>query len=681
MWTQRAPPCLPRRGCSAVLSRNQRMPASTAESVRSARATLPIVLAAAIAGIYALGHLSWFATTPLGRVPVLDAREHLALANAIVDGTVPAEPFYRAPGYALLLAGLRTCGVPAGALFGAALLIGALLHAVNAALAALVARSWFGVRAAAIAGALVALDPVLVHFAIQASDATPAMTLFLAGLAALAPELTERVAVPRAGRWLLTSACWAAATVFRPNYLAVWVALPLLAMFIARQKCAAAETERPASAAPRSRSVACASLVTIACVGAVLFGLVAAWQYRICGRPGFLPRQGAYNLWAANQPGAHGRYYVQKLALPAAVAEQNPARAESLLLYEAETGHPASNLEVANAYWRARFAAYVTRHPLDWLGQLGRKAYALLNNWEQYNNETPAFHIARSPWLRASPISWGLLFALGVVGYARLHAEQPSTANRVAVIVVAVAGSALLFFVSARFRLPLVPLAAILAGGALAAPRFAAAWPTSRQFALLTAGVAALVVAFSNFDGVRDSTTFVQDHVLLGRAAATLGDDGLAWRQAEAALALRPEHPDALRLAVASYFNLLLRDQPHGDDELRWRGAATRLLATQTPDAPDLRAVAALALWRAGEAAAALEEWRRLCPTASALAARALAHDPSLTRTERDAIAASDSSEPLVRLAIASELRRDQEGDAALRKIAASLFEPAVPHQ
>ncbi|HEY4988614.1 MAG TPA: hypothetical protein VII09_02350, partial [Opitutaceae bacterium] len=90
---------------------------------------LAVGLPAVLALLYALGHLNWYMGTPLGRVPVLDERENIDLANAIFNGALPAAPFYRAPGYALLLAGFRLAGVSAGALFPAALLLGAFLHA------------------------------------------------------------------------------------------------------------------------------------------------------------------------------------------------------------------------------------------------------------------------------------------------------------------------------------------------------------------------------------------------------------------------------------------------------------------------------------------------------------------------------------------------------------------------
>jgi hypothetical protein len=56
---------------------------------------------AAVALVYAGGHLAWYRTTPLGQVPVMDELENLGLGETIVRGMLPAEPFYRSPGYPL----------------------------------------------------------------------------------------------------------------------------------------------------------------------------------------------------------------------------------------------------------------------------------------------------------------------------------------------------------------------------------------------------------------------------------------------------------------------------------------------------------------------------------------------------------------------------------------------------
>ena len=76
-----------------------------AHSARSR--TLALAVPAAVALFYALGHLTWYLGTPLGRVPVLDERENIDLALAIAGRTLEHVPFYRAPGYALVLALLR----------------------------------------------------------------------------------------------------------------------------------------------------------------------------------------------------------------------------------------------------------------------------------------------------------------------------------------------------------------------------------------------------------------------------------------------------------------------------------------------------------------------------------------------------------------------------------------------
>jgi len=496
-------------------------------------------LPAAVALFYALGHLNWYLGTPLGRVPVLDERENLDLAAAIFGGTLPAEPFYRAPGYALLLAGLRAFGVTAAGLFPAALAAGAALHAAGAALAALLARRWFGCVSALVAGLAFALHPVLVYFATQALDSTLSLTLFLAGLNAFAAAL----ATPeRARPWAGAGVLWAAAALVRPNYLLVWFAAPL---FAAAQRVP-----------PRVRG----RIVAAALAGALLFAAQAAWQRSIGGGAGFLPWQGAYNLWAANRPGANGRYYTQRVSLPPELARANPARAESVLLFVQETGGAASDIPSMNAHWRGRFVAEVSAHPLRWAALMARKTYALLNNWEQYNNTTYAFHKALSPWLRWNPICWGVLLMAGVAGAFRLAYGRAREAAALAAVSAACALSVLLFFVSARFRLPLAAVCTVLAGGALGSPGFWRGWPPRRRAALAAAVALAGLLAFSSLGGVDDRSTFVQDHVLLARAAFTVGDDATALREAREALKLQPWHPDARAIEAAA------------DAEIRGRG-------------------------------------------------------------------------------------------------------------
>ncbi len=139
---------------------------------------------------------------------------------------------------------------------------------------------------------------------------------------------------------------------------------------------------------------------------------------------------------------------------------------------------------------------------------MAHKAYALLNNWEQYNNKTFEFHKERLPWLRWNPLCWGMLLVLGVVGAARLGAESPREARALAAVCQPRAAASML---------PLLPSARVSGSRlwpsppcygrrrAFGGPGFARAWPTRRRVVLVplpprSPGSS----AFSGFGGVDD---------------------------------------------------------------------------------------------------------------------------------------------------------------------------------
>jgi hypothetical protein len=524
-----------------------------------------------VALVYGLAQFSWYASTPLGRVPVLDERENFTLAEQIAGGSLPKEPFYRAMGYPLLLASLRLGGISAAQLPAAALLLGVVLHALTALLTGALARRWFDdPKAGLIAGLLVALNPVLLNEATQRLDGTLGTVLFLCGLLSLSLSRAPAGSVAVTG----ASLCWALAALTRPQFLLVWLALPFLWLWC-----------------HRTRAGVTAALAAVV-AGGVLFLAQGGWQRSVSGGFRIMPWQGAYNLWSANQPGAHGRYYYQTIDLAHAGQIDNPARLESIALYQQETGRRDARIDEMNAHWYRRFLGYVSEHPAAWAGQLARKTYALLNNWEQYNNKTYAFHKARSPWLRFNPIGWGVLLVLGLAGAWRLYGFAPERARELGMIALIYAAGVVLFFVSARFRMPLVPLLCGLAGGALARPAFWRELVPARQPALaVSLGVVALLT-FSWFDHVRDDRTFIQDHLLIARAAQVVGDDDEVWQQAQAALALDARRTDAREFLVTSGFNRQLAENLPAADLVDWR-ENTRQLLTDSSASPAARIIAA----------------------------------------------------------------------------------------
>ncbi len=552
---------------------------------------------ALVALVYGLAYLSWYWQTPLGRFPVLDERENLDLAVAIAKGALPHEPFYRAVGYPCLLALLPALGVPAAALPFAATGLGLLLHVANSALVALLARRVFGSNPAAmIAGCVHALHPVLLFYATQILDGALANTLILLGLIALVGPAAGGKPAPAIRQAAAAGLAWSLAALTRPQLLLLLPALPL-AWILIRGKLAAS------------------SLASMAATAAVPWVILGLAQTRVCGEFRLMPTQGAYNLWAANRPGADGRYFTQSVFLPPGAVHENPTRHETLVLFSRETGTPLAEatLERANRHWRHRLIDSLREKPGEWLRLMGRKTVYLFADHDPYNNKTYAFHRDRSPWLRPNPLGWAALLTsapLAILLLLQANEGGRRLAAGFLVVAAALVSGLLITYVSGRFRIPLTALLCAAAGAWALAPRLGK-WP--RLHALL-GGLCLAALSLGNPLGARDERTFTQDRLLVASSCERAGDDRTTWNEAGLVLEDIPAHPAALGFRMTSGFNLLIAGESSPREEQTWAEEAKLLLAGA--DAPPrLRTLAALALWRNGERDAAIALWTGLAAT------------------------------------------------------------------
>jgi hypothetical protein len=363
-------------------------------------------------------------------------------------------------------------------------------------------------------------------------------------------------------------------------------------------------------------------------------GAAGVLELRRCGQFHVMPVQGAYSLWVGNRPGANGRYYEQQVHLTAETerAGENPARIESEILYRRATGETSPlSPDRLQTYWRNKTVAAIRANPAAWLGLMARKVYYLFNNFEQYNNKTFAIQKSLAPALRPNFLGWGLTLVLCAAGVtlaklARLPAVRPA-------VVVATAGfygaGVLIFFIADRFRLPLLPLLCVGAGAWGCAP---ARWrPAGRGRGRLLLAVVVVMTALLTFSrgwGVYDLSPAVQDYVLRSIAAGKSGLDVEGLRWARAALARRPDHPDALARAVTSFYNAKLQgDAPEREfpDE-NWERQLGRVAHIPQP-AAGVRLVQAVALWKTGQGAEAREILRALAAAAGPAPAGASADD------------------------------------------------------
>jgi tetratricopeptide (TPR) repeat protein len=144
--------------------------------------------------------------------------------------------------------------------------------------------------------------------------------------------------------------------------------------------------------------------------------------------------------------------------------------------------HGVTTASGHSRYFRDKTKAYVASHPGAWLKLVGRKALELVNGAEVPRGSVPYAHrryslvLAALLWKKGLAFPDGLVIPLGLLGIwlardrLREHGLLVAAIGAQAIFVLA-------FFVTARYRLPMIPLLAIFAG--VSVDR-AAAWAAAR---------------------------------------------------------------------------------------------------------------------------------------------------------------------------------------------------------
>lgn len=563
------------------------------------RAEHPVLL---FSVIYVLIFGLNFFFDPMAQSPQLDAKENLVLAHEIDQGALEKAPFYRAIVYPFILSLLE----PDNWRAELGLILGLASHLLAGWLVFLIGTHLWPIRCGGtLAASLYLLNPASLFYAAQLLDVTFATALFLGGLwMGLRPSR----------RWWSVVSCGlllGLAAVTRPHFLPVSVIAPVSLILLRKE------------ASPKPLLALIPLFLVLIIHG--FFNQLHSGEFRI------LPWQGAYNLWAANKPGANGLYFRQSVDVSKRGNASNPARMESVYLYG--LAHPEEAppyaIDAMNDHWRSKFLEHLKSNPIEMAKLWFFKAYAVVNSFEQYNNLTFSFHKARISALRYNPLGWGVLFTIGTAGFIHLMRTRPRLAIAWALIFLAYSSMLILFYASARFRLPLVPLVAVMAGGAMMLVRDA-----FRERRLpIPETVAALVAAmltFSTYGDIRSNDTYVQDRLLMANAHAELGEDAEAAHYAHKVLSNRPDRREAQRIYAVSYFNMRLEDNSHYTSFGEWKDQMDVLQLESTTD-PVLASIYAFYLWHWGEQEKAASIWSGVAQSA---------HSPSQSRLAHLALAA-----------------------------------------
>ncbi len=459
--------------------------------------------------------------SPLFDDPQMDALYHVEWARALASGAEFQDgPFFRAPLYPWLLGAVF-------AVFGEGLLLPRLLQAglggASTLLVYLIGRRAFDRRTGAVAALLSATSWVTIFYDAELLLEVLATPLQLLGLW-LALGLVERSS---ARRLVGTGLVFGLSAIVRPNVL---LFLPVLAVWV----FLVGRRGRP--------GLVRAGLLTLGVLLPILpITAINAGE----GDRVLISYQAGVNLWIGNNPRSDGSTAIA----PGTRADWWGGFEDTHAQAAQAEGRALRPSEVSSHYVRRTLAA-IGDDPRWWIGHLGWKLRLFCMDWELGNNEEPRF-LARRSFLRYLPLGFGPLAALGALGLLVSRGRGRARFPLVAFALVWGA-SVVLFFVNARFRLPVLPIVMVFAGQGLgwlidaaAGRRWRAAAAGSALVVALALGCSALVpgVVLRNSDS--------NGHLILGQAASRGGERGLALTELERSLELWSANTVA-RAALAS---------------------------------------------------------------------------------------------------------------------------------
>jgi 4-amino-4-deoxy-L-arabinose transferase-like glycosyltransferase len=414
----------------------------------------------AVAVALRLGHLIGASQALLFHNPIIDERATVDEALKIASGGSSAGwAFWKPPLYSYFLAGLFALGGEADLWLPR--LAQVLLDGATVWLTWRVARRVVAPRLALAAAAIVALHGTLIYFTGELTSATLGTFLCIASVAALL------AAADRPAWWtfLLAGLVLGLATLTRAETLLV---APFAAAF------AAARTPGP-------------RLLRAASAGALLAGLAVAMSpvtlhnYRAHGEVVAVSSNGGINFYIGTMPRYRG------------VIGARPGPEWEELARIPQMFGARNDVEIS-AYWSARARAHIAGDPAGYALHVLRKLGHFAHGYELASNHD--VYRAR----RTSPVGVALLwttpvlqFPAGLIMPLALIGIVVARRRRGVPLILAFLGvqvaTAAVFFVTARFRAPVIPLLAVLAvaGGAWL-------WERRRNWRPLVVAAALLVV-------------------------------------------------------------------------------------------------------------------------------------------------------------------------------------------
>jgi len=521
--------------------------------------------------------------SPVFRTPIVDAGTYDELARGLSErGTITETFFWQPFFYPAFLAVVYF--LTQGSIVGAKVLQ-MILGSATCVLTWQFGRRVFGPPIGVLAGVIAALHGPLIFFDGELLATGWACFWSVALLTLLLRVTGDARAGDRTffGDGLLLGLCIGLCALTRPTFLlfavagGVWLAWVLAVRRVGWRRIAG-------------------GLATVS----VLAGLVVlpvAWQsHRVTGTFGIMPMSDGLNLHIGN----------------------NPNRAETISIrpgweWDHLTRLPqpegTTTWRKGRLMFREKFRDYVKTQPVGFAHGLGAKAVEFVSSREIPRN-VDIYLFRKWSWLLRGLVwkvsgfgfPFGVLLPLAVLGFIHFRKRIPAV---MILFPVLYAASIVIVFMSARYRMPIVPVLTILASAGCFALRDMLR--ARRWAALLTSlAVCAAVVLVSSVPGpfAQEQTAYEAEmYYILGSARMRVRDDeDEAERLLSRALLLDPDHASA-----ANHLGLVLERK--GVDE---RAEQHYLRAVEIdPGHATAHVNLANLLWREGEGKRAVTHYRQ----------------------------------------------------------------------
>src|SRR6266571_3544755 len=531
----------------------------------SLRGSLRPGLVFALAFAVRLLYIWQIRASPYFDVPLIDGPNYFRMAAAIAGGSLAAghQVFWQPPLYPYFLALLFvTIGTRMAWIYAVQAAVGSL----SCVLTYLIGRRLFGDRSACGAALIMAFYGPLIHFDAQPLIPVLHIVLVLAGLLMLLR------AAPAPGGFLAAGVLWGLAGVATPNIL---LAVPPAAAWVWGRS---------------GRSGRCAAMFALGV--ALPVAAVTARNVLVAREAVLISSNGGINFYIGNNPD-----YDRTIRLrPGGEFERLAQEPENLGIVKASA---------RSHYFAGRAWQFLREYPAEAFRLYARKARDLVAGREIPRNQDPYIYRRESSlfslllWRSFVSFPFGLVAPLalaGLVAGSRGSSDDRRSGVRLLLLYAAsYAVSVLLFFPTDRYRLPLVPVIALLSGN------FLAALPDCLRRPRVIAALLCGVVLF-NLDAFRPGESYPEEEAL-NRAYALRSQGRLeAARDAYLqAIALNPRRIDA-------YNSLAAMAAAQG----RWDEAVERYtdLLKVAPDFVDVRRSLGEAYLAVGRKEDARREWQ-----------------------------------------------------------------------